>query len=52
MPHFELLIHGKMVPGAASLDVINPATEELAGTCSRASESQLDEAVDAADGGH
>lgn len=50
MPHFELLIHGKMVPGAASLDVINPATEELAGTCSRASESQLDEAVDAADG--
>jgi acyl-CoA reductase-like NAD-dependent aldehyde dehydrogenase len=39
-----------MVPGAGSLDVINPATEELAGTCSRASESQLDEAVDAAEG--
>jgi len=50
MPAFELLINGKMVPGAASLDVINPATEELAGTCSRASESQLDEAVDAAEG--
>jgi acyl-CoA reductase-like NAD-dependent aldehyde dehydrogenase len=48
MPNFELLIDGKMVPGAASLDVINPATEKLAGTCSRASESQLDEAVDAA----
>ncbi len=48
MPNFELLIDGKMVPGAASLDVINPATEELAGTCSRASESQLDEAIEAA----
>jgi acyl-CoA reductase-like NAD-dependent aldehyde dehydrogenase len=50
MPAFELLINGKMVPGAESLDVINPATEGLAGTCSRASESQLDEAVDAAEG--
>ncbi len=48
MPNYELLIDGKMVPGAASLEVINPATEELAGTCSRASESQLDEAVEAA----
>jgi acyl-CoA reductase-like NAD-dependent aldehyde dehydrogenase len=48
MPNFELLIDGKMVPGAAALEVINPATEKLAGTCSRASESQLDEAVDAA----
>lgn len=50
MPDFELLIDGKMVPGAESLGVINPATEALAGTCSRASESQLDEAVDAAQG--
>ena len=50
MPDFELLINGKMVPGAGSLEVINPATEDLAGTCSRASESQLDEAVDAAQG--
>jgi acyl-CoA reductase-like NAD-dependent aldehyde dehydrogenase len=49
MPDFELLINGKMSPGAYRLDVINPATEELAGTCSRASESQLDEAVDAAE---
>ena len=48
MPNFELLIDGKMVPGAAALEVINPATEGLAGTCSRASESQLDEAVEAA----
>ena len=50
MPNFELLIDGKMVPGAAALEVINPATEGLAGTCSRASESQLDEAVEAAHG--
>jgi acyl-CoA reductase-like NAD-dependent aldehyde dehydrogenase len=50
MPDFELLINGKMVAGAESLDVINPATEGLAGTCSRASESQLDEAVEAARG--
>lgn len=50
MSDFELLINGKMVSGAGSLDVVDPATEELAGTCSRASESQLDEAVDAAEG--
>jgi acyl-CoA reductase-like NAD-dependent aldehyde dehydrogenase len=49
MPSYELLINGKMVPGARTLDVINPATEGLAGTCSRASASQLDEAVDAAE---
>ena len=48
MPSFELLINGRMVPGAATLDVINPATENLAGTCSRASAAQLDEAVAAA----
>ena len=49
MPSYELLINGKMVPGAHTLDVVNPATEELAGTCSRASATQLDEAVDAAE---
>ena len=48
MPSYELLINGEMVPGDATLDVVNPATEELAGTCSRASESQLNQAVDAA----
>jgi acyl-CoA reductase-like NAD-dependent aldehyde dehydrogenase len=50
MADYELLIDGKMVPGAHSLEVINPATETLAGTCSRASESQLDAAVEAAVG--
>lgn len=49
MPDFELLINGKLTPGAKTLDVINPATEELAGTCSRASATQLDQAVEAAD---
>ena len=49
MPDFKLLIDGEMVPGAHSLDVINPATETLAGTCSRASEAQLDDAVSAAE---
>ena len=48
MPAFELLIDGQMVPGEETLDVINPGTEELAGRCSRASESQLNEAVEAA----
>lgn len=49
MPDFHLIIDGKTVPGDATLDVINPATEDLAGTCSRASEAQLDAAVDAAE---
>ena len=48
MPGFELLIDGKMVPGEESLDVINPGTEELAGRCSRASEGQLNQAIEAA----
>ncbi|MEE3326715.1 MAG: aldehyde dehydrogenase family protein, partial [Myxococcota bacterium] len=48
MPGFELLINGEMVAGDLRLEVINPATEELAGTCSRASESQLNQAVEAA----
>ena len=48
MPGFEMLIDGKMVAGDATLDVVNPATETLAGTCSRASEAQLNQAVEAA----
>ena len=45
MSDYSLLIDGKLVAGDATLDVINPATEELAGTCSRASEAQLDQAT-------
>ena len=48
MPDFKLLINGEMVAGDHDLDVVNPGTEALAGTCSRASESQLDQAVEAA----
>ena len=45
---YPLLINGESVPGDATLDVINPATEEVFASCSRASEAQLDSAVAAA----
>lgn len=48
MSNYKLLIDGKMVDGDATLDVVNPATEEVFATCARASKKQLDEAVDAA----
>jgi acyl-CoA reductase-like NAD-dependent aldehyde dehydrogenase len=45
---FKLVIDGKLVDGAASLDVINPATGKVFATCARASAVQLNEAVNAA----
>lgn len=48
MTEFPLLIGGRLVAGDATLEVINPATEEIAATCARASETQLDAAVEAA----
>ncbi|MEQ8268679.1 MAG: aldehyde dehydrogenase family protein [Parvibaculum sp.] len=48
MSDYKLLINGKLVAGAKSMDVINPATEEVVASCSRASEAQLNEAVAAA----
>lgn len=45
---YQLLIDGKLVDGASSLDVINPATGQVFETCARASEEQLEEAVVAA----
>ena len=48
MSNFKLLIDGEMVDGDATLDVINPATEEVFAKCARASRKQLDQAVDAA----
>ena len=45
---FSLLINGKLVPGASTLDVINPATEEVLAKCPRADLKQLNEAVAAA----
>ena len=48
MSEYQLLIGGEMVNGDMTMDVINPATEEVVGTCARASKAQLDSAVDAA----
>ena len=45
---FQLLINGQRTPGAATLDVINPATGKLLTTCARADKAQLDAAVAAA----
>jgi acyl-CoA reductase-like NAD-dependent aldehyde dehydrogenase len=43
-----LLIGGKLVDGDATMDVINPANEEVLATCPRGSKAQLDKAVAAA----
>lgn len=48
MKPFKLLIGGKLVDGDQTMDVINPATEEVITKCPRASEKQLNEAVAAA----
>ena len=48
MKDFKLLINGRLVPGASSINVVNPATEETVAACPTASEAQLNEAVAAA----
>lgn len=48
METFSLLIDGKLEAGAAMMDVVNPATEEVLARCPRASADQLDRAVAAA----
>lgn len=45
MSDYKLLIGGKLVDGDATMDVINPATEEVLAICPRGSVRQLDEAV-------
>ncbi len=45
---FKLLINGKLVPGASTMDVINPATGQSFVQCPRADVNQLNEAVGAA----
>ena len=45
---FRLLINGRLVPGAATFEVINPATEAVYANCPRADLNQLNEAVAAA----
>ena len=48
MGAYKLLIKGEMVDGDLSMDVLNPATEEVLADCPRASEDQLNAAVAAA----
>ncbi|HUD50465.1 aldehyde dehydrogenase family protein, partial [Parvibaculum sp.] len=48
MSDFKLLIGGKLVAGDQTMDVVNPATEEVLAKCPRASKAQLDQAVAAA----
>jgi len=45
---FKLLIDGKLVDGARTLDVINPATGKVFETCACADEQQLEQAIAAA----
>ncbi|HTY50590.1 MAG TPA: aldehyde dehydrogenase family protein, partial [Steroidobacteraceae bacterium] len=45
---FRLLINGRLVEGASTFDVINPATEEVLACCPRADLGQLNQAVAAA----
>ena len=47
-PEFKLLINGRRTAGAASLDVVNPATGKVLVSCARADKAQLDAAVAAA----
>lgn len=48
MSDFKLLIGGNLVAGDQTMDVINPATEEVLAKCPRASKAQLNQAVAAA----
>ncbi|MGV8995574.1 MAG: aldehyde dehydrogenase family protein [Parvibaculaceae bacterium] len=48
MSEYKLLIGGKLVAGDQTMDVINPATEEVLAKAPRASVAQLNEAVAAA----
>ena len=45
---YSLLINGKLLDGASTFDVINPATEEVLAACPRADLNQLNQAVAAA----
>jgi acyl-CoA reductase-like NAD-dependent aldehyde dehydrogenase len=48
MTDFRLLINGRLVKGASTLDVINPATARTLAAAPRADRDQLDQAVAAA----
>lgn len=48
MAPYHLVIGGKLVAGASTMPVINPATEETVADCPRADRDQLEQAVAAA----
>jgi len=48
MNPFNLVIGGKLITGAMTMPVINPATESSVADCPRADEAQLNAAVEAA----
>jgi acyl-CoA reductase-like NAD-dependent aldehyde dehydrogenase len=48
MQDYRLLIGGRLVPGAMTMNVINPATEEVLAVAPRADRRQLEQAVGAA----
>ena len=48
MSDYRLLIGGELVDGDMTMEVFNPATEDVLAICPRASEAQLDAAVAAA----
>ena len=48
MREFKLLIGGRPVDGASTINVINPATGELLVKCPRASATQAEQAIAAA----
>ena len=48
MSHYNMLIDGKLVGGDSTLDVVNPATEQVFATVSRASEAQAEQAIQVA----
>jgi acyl-CoA reductase-like NAD-dependent aldehyde dehydrogenase len=48
MSGYRMLIGGQLVEGESTLEVLNPATEEVVAACPRASKAQLDQAVAAA----
>jgi acyl-CoA reductase-like NAD-dependent aldehyde dehydrogenase len=45
---YQLVINGRLVPGATTLEVINPATGQVLARCARADRAQLNAAVSAA----
>lgn len=48
MSEFNLIIDGRAVPGAQTMNVLNPASGEILTSCARADARQLDAAVQAA----